>query len=127
MNDMDRILMATARLSTKERVAVAERILTQGASRRPSAGDRYVDLVSAAERVIGTPLDDSRCRSSVMIRRFVAFRMHKEGYPYMDIASAMGIHHSTVIHHVHIMQDYFDMPLVFADELYSYMQFTEKL
>lgn len=127
MTEVDRILRSAARLSLEEKKTIAERIMAQEPTGMPSAADRYIDLVSAAEHTVGASLDSSRCMTSVMIRRFVAYRMHKEGYRYMDIAAAMGIHHSTVIHHVHAMQDCFDMPLVFADDLNLYMRFTDKL
>lgn len=121
----DIIVRSAARLPYQERAEVARRILEERPEARPTAEERYAELLPVAESVIGKRMDQSRGIYDVMIRRFVAFRLRSEGYAYTDIAAAMGRHHSTVIHYVRTMQDCFDEPIFYASDLNLYMCFAE--
>ena len=124
---MELAVRTAAKLSPEDRHRVAERILDVKDEPVFNAGDRYGALVSVAEGVLGCALDGTRRRSSVLIRRFVSWRMRQEGYTYYDIAAAMGVDHSTVHHNVRVMRDEFDMPSVFRNDIGLYHQFNETL
>lgn len=121
----DLIVRNAAKLPYEERVKIAERIMTQCAAKRTIADERYAVLLPIAEEVVGQKMTSCRFAPNVMIRRFVAYRMRKEGYHIQDIARAMGMHHSTIIHYSHQMQDCFDEPIFYAGEIALYMRFSE--
>lgn len=62
---------------------------------------------------------------NVTIRRMVAYRMKEEGFRLTDIARAMKMHHSTILHYVNQMKDIFDVPIFYATDIRKYIQFTE--
>ena len=87
---------------------------------------RYSFLVNVAEAAIGHKMDADRKKAGdVMVRMFVAYRMHTEGFSYTDIGMVMGHNHSTVIHYVRQMQDCFDEPIFYANDLNLYVSFNE--
>ena len=95
----------------------------KAADPRPTAGERSGALLPVAESVVGVTMTQTRDWENVMIRRFIAFRMRKEGYLLRDIADAMGKNHSTVVHYVRQMRDCFDEPVFYANDLNLYLSF----
>ena len=96
-----------------------------GEEEKEDIAQRYNDLVEAAEKAVGCELDWTRKTGSVTIRRFVAYRLTKDGYSPSDIARAMGVNHSTVHHYVRMMEDEFDFPSVFRNDIAMYQRFSE--
>lgn len=120
------IIRNAAKLPYSQRVKVAEQIMTHCVKAdRTDADDRYAVLLPIAEEVVGRQMTASRDAGNVMIRRFVAYRMRKEGYHLQDIAHAMGMNHSTIVYYARQMRNCFDEPVFYAGELALYMRFSE--
>lgn len=94
---------------------------------RQRAEGKYVDLVTAAEMAVGAKMDGTRHADSVTIRRFVAYRMRKDGHSLMEIAKTMGVDHSTVSHYVKTMREEFELPTVFRNDIELYDNFNKIL
>lgn len=123
---VDIIVRNAARLPYSQRVKVAEKIMTQCVkANRTAADERYAVLLPIAEEVVGKQMTASRDARNVMIRRFVAYRMRKEGYHLQDIAHAMGMNHSTIVYYSRQMKNCFDEPVFYAGDLALYMRFSE--
>ena len=81
----------------------------------------------AAERVVGVHVDGTRRASSVMIRRFCAYRLREEGHFIVDIGQTIGVNHATVCHYVRQMNACFELPFYYARDLELYTQFMEEI
>lgn len=88
---------------------------------------RFCELVIDAEHVVGCRVDGTRRAASVMIRRFVAYRMRQEGFTIMDISRTMKVNHATVFHYVKQMQTSFDLPVYYARDLEMYHKFEDRI
>lgn len=120
------IVRNAIKLPYQDRAKVAQRILDQPEDgQKESARKRYALLLSVAEEVFERKMTRSRSMNDVMIRRFIAYKMRKEGYYLVDIAKAMGMDHSTIVHYVKQMKDCFDEPIFYAGDIALYMRFSE--
>ena len=117
----DLIVRSAEKLTSDERADLLERI---SAIRDREAATAYAHLVPAAEKAVGATMLRTRDSRSVMIRRFVALRMRKDGYSIHEIAGAMGIDHSTVSHYIRTMKAAFELPNVFRNDIQLYHDFT---
>ena len=124
---MELVVRTAAKLSPEARIRVAERILETGDKPERNAKARLMELTVVAEVAVGCKVDGTRRASSVMIRRFCAWRMREEGYMTVDIARAMGVNHATVYHYVRQMQTCFEMPFYYHNDMELFTRFTEQL
>lgn len=92
-----------------------------------SAIKDYHAIVAAAELAVGAKMDGTRHADSVMIRRFVAFRMRHDGHTLVEISKAMGVDHSTVSHYVRTMKEELDLPNVFRRDIELFDNFNKIL
>jgi len=83
----------------------------------PPTFDRYVILISAAERAAGFKMTDSREAVNPLIRSIVAYRLVKEGYHYSEIGKAMNRNHSTISHYVRKVENMLSVPLAYRREM----------
>ena len=121
----EQIVRSAAKLTQAEREAIAERILEETPIQ--AVDKRYAKLLGIAEEVMDHTMLRTRDWVNVAIRRMVAFRMKEEGVRLTDIARAMGMHHSTILHYVHQMSDMFDEPIFYAGYILKYIKFTESV
>ena len=124
---MDLVVRTAAKLSPEDRAAVAERIIESPGCEHPDTRARYLELIRAAERVVGVHVDGTRRASSVMIRRFCAYRLREEGHFIVDIGQTIGVNHATVCHYVRQMKACFELPFYYARDLELYTQFMEEI
>ena len=124
---MELVVRTAAKLSHEDRIRVAEMILESPCKEHPDTGARYLELIRAAERVVGCKVDGTRRASSVMIRRFCAYRLREEGHYIMDIGKTLGVNHATVCHYIRQMKACFELPFYYARDLELYTQFEEEL
>ena len=124
---MDLVVRTAAKLSPEDRAAVAERIIESPGCEHPDTKARYLELIRAAERVVGVHVDGTRRASSVMIRRFCAYRLREEGHFIVDIGQTIGVNHATVCHYVRQMKACFELPFYYARDLELYTQFMEEI
>lgn len=121
----EQIVRSAAKLTQAEREAIAERILEETPIQ--AVDKRYAKLLGIAEEVMDHTMLRTRDWTNVAIRRMVAFRMKEEGIRLTDIARAMGMNHSTILHYVHQMKDMFDEPIFYAGDIRKYIKFTESV
>ena len=124
---MDLVVRTAAKLSPEDRIKVAERIIESPGCEHPDTRARYLELIRAAERVVGVHVDGTRRASSVMIRRFCAYRLREEGHFIVDIGQTIGVNHATVCHYVRQMNACFELPFYYARDLELYTQFMEEI
>ena len=124
---MDLVVRTAAKLSPEDRAAVAERIIESPGCEHPDTRARYLELIRAAERVVGVHVDGTRRASSVMIRRFCAYRLREEGHFIVDIGRTLGVNHATVCHYIRQMNACFELPFYYARDLELYTQFMEEI
>lgn len=117
------IIRNAAKLTEEERMEVAKRILEE--TPQPTADKRFALMLPIAEEIVGRKMDASRDSDCVTVRRICAFRMMEEGLRVAHIASAMGKHHSTILHYIKQMKDAFDEPIFYAGDIRQYIRFTE--
>ena len=89
--------------------------------------DRYAEVLSAAEEAVGVKLNPGRNAMTTTVRSFVAYRLHKEGYPYTDIGRMMGRDHSSVIHLVERKENALSVPGAYKSETEMFNRFNEIL
>ena len=124
---MELVVRTAAKLSPEDRIKVAERIIESPGDEHPDTQARYLELIRAAERVVGMKVDGTRRASSVMIRRFCAFRLREEGHFVVDIGKTIGVNHATVCHYVRQMEACFELPFYYHRDLELYTQFMEEI
>jgi len=124
---MELAVKVAAKLSPEERRKVAERILEVGDGPAMNAQARLLALYAAAEKAVGCKVDGTRRASSVMIRRFCAWRLQEEGFIPSDISRAMSLNHATIYHYVRQMQACFELPFYYHRDLEMYTRFIEEL
>lgn len=88
-------------------------------------GERYPVILKAAEQATSWLLTDSRGRENTIIRQFVAFRLHNEGYSYSEIGNMLNRDHSTITHLAHRMRDMLSVPGAYKRELQQFKRFEE--
>ena len=124
---MELVVRTAAKLSPEDRINVAERIIESPGCEHPDTRARYLELIRAAERVVGVHVDGTRRASSVMIRRFCAYRLREEGHFIVDIGRTLGVNHATVCHYIRQMKACFELPFYYARDLELYTQFMEEI
>ena len=124
---MELVVRTASKLSHEDRIRVAEMILESPCKEHPDTGARYLELIRAAERAVGCKVDGTRRASSVMIRRFCAYRLREEGHYIVDIGQTIGVNHATVCHYVRQMEACFEFPFYYHRDLEMYHRFMEEL
>lgn len=124
---MELVVRTAAKLSPEDRRRVAELILEQDGQPAKDTVERFPAMLEAAEEAVGFTMDRSRDARSVMIRRFIAYRMREEGAYVSDIAQAVGVNHSTVSHYIKLMKACFQFPVFYAKDLELYMRFINNI
>lgn len=119
----DLIIRNAAKLSDEERAAVVERIMEETPT--PIVDERFSKLLGIAEEVMDHTMTRTRDWVNVAIRRMVAYRMKEEGFRLTEIARAMKMNHSTILHYAHQMSDMFDEPIFYAGDILKYIKFSE--
>ena len=92
----------------------------------PPIEERYPGVLACAEQVCGNKLTDSRERENILVRSFVAYKLHEEGYSYSEIGKMLKRDHSTVTNLVHRVRDMLSIPYAYKEEVEKYKEF-EKL
>lgn len=92
----------------------------------PPIEERYPGVLACAELACGNKLTDSRERENILIRSFVAYKLHEEGYSYSEIGKMLKRDHSTVTNLVHRVRDMLSIPYAYKTEVSKYKEF-EKL
>lgn len=85
--------------------------------------DRYEQLLMAAETVFEHKMQSGRDFNDVMMRRFIAYKLREDGYTFSQISRVMGKNHSTIIHLVKQMKDYFSLPQAYKEDIKKYLMF----
>ena len=93
----------------------------------PPIEERYPLVLRAAEQATSWLLTDSRERENTLIRQFVAYKMHGDGYSYSEIGKMMKRDHSTITNLVHRMRDMLSLPNAYKWEVQQYKRFEEML
>ena len=83
----------------------------------PPIEERFGFVLSCAEIACGQKLGDSRERENTLIRCFVAYELHNEGYSYSEIGKIMKRDHSTITHLAHRMSDMLSVPAYYKREI----------
>ena len=93
----------------------------------PPIEERYPVVLQAAEQATSWMLTDSRERENTLIRQFVAYKLHGEGYSYTEIGKIMHRDHSTITHLAYRMRDMLSLPNAYKWEVQQYKRFEEML
>lgn len=114
-------------LSTREKRGLVRYIRDTISPEALTGRDRCLYLVTMAERVFLRRLSPGRTREDVMIRSFVAYRLHGEGYSTTRIGKMIGRDHATVVHMIRKMEDILAYPGAYQDESEKYRRFENSL
>ena len=87
--------------------------------------ERFPSVLKAAEQSTSWMLTDTRERENFLIRCFVSYKLHNEGYSYSEIGKMMRRDHSTVTHLVYRMRDMLSVPGAYKWELQQFKRFEE--
>lgn len=112
--------------NTSTRFGQALRVLRGENGVPPPIEERYPGVLACAELVIGNKLTDSRERENILIRSFVAYKLHEDGYSYSEIGKMMKRDHSTITNLVHRIRDMLSVSFAYKEEVAKYKEF-EKL
>lgn len=93
----------------------------------PPIEETYPKVLQAAEQATSWMLTDSRERENTLIRSFVAYKLHKDGYSYAEIGKIMKRDHSTITHLANRMRDMLSLPNAYKWEVQQYKRFEEML
>lgn len=89
----------------------------------PPIEERYPTVLQAAEQATSWMLTDSRERENTLIRQFVAYKLHGEGYSYTEIGKIMHRDHSTITHLAYRMRDMLSLPVMYRQEVQQFKRF----
>ena len=89
----------------------------------PPIEERYPGVLACAEIVCGNKLTDSRERENILVRSFVAYKLHEEGYSYSEIGKMLKRDHSTITNLVHRVRDMLSIPYAYKTEVAKYKEF----
>lgn len=89
--------------------------------------ERYPAILKAAEEATSWMLTDSRERENSLIRSFVAYKLHGDGYSFSEIGKMLKRDHSTIAHLVYRMRDMLSVPSAYKWEVQQYKRFEELL
>ena len=87
--------------------------------------ERFPGVLACAELACGQPLTDTRERGNTIIRQFVAYRLHNEGYSYSEIGKVMNRDHSTITHLANRMRDMLSVPYAYRTEVSQFKEFDK--
>lgn len=113
--------------NTSTRFGQALRVLRGENGVPPPIEERYPIVLQAAEQATLWTLTDSRERQNTLIRSFVAYKLHGEGYSYTEIGKIMHRDHSTITHLAYRMRDMLSLPNAYKWEVQQYKRFEEML
>lgn len=91
----------------------------------PPIEERYPGVLACAEQVCGNKLTDSRERENILVRSFVAYKLHEIGYSYSEIGKMLKRDHSTVTNLVHRVRDMLSLPNAYKWEVQQFKSFEE--
>jgi len=89
----------------------------------PPLSERYPIVLDAAEKATGRKLTNGRTSDDTIIRAFVSYKLHGEGYSYPQIGSFMRRDHATINLLSFKMRDMFSVPNAYKDEIAMYNTF----
>lgn len=89
--------------------------------------ERFPVVLKAAEQATSWTLTDSRERENTIIRQFVAYCLHNEGYSFSDVGKMLKRDHSTIAHLFYRMRDMLSLPHAYKWEVQQYKRFEELL
>lgn len=87
--------------------------------------ERFPKVLQAAEQATSRMLTDSRERENTLIRSFVAYKLHNEGYSYSEIGKVMNRDHSTITHLANRMRDMLSVPYAYRTEVSQFKEFDK--
>ena len=93
----------------------------------PPIEEVYPFILSCAELVCGRQLTDTREMENSLIRCFVAYKLHNNGYSYSEIGKMLKRDHSTITHLSNRMRDMLSLPNAYKWEVQQYKRFDELL
>lgn len=91
----------------------------------PPIEERYPEVLHAAEQATSWVLSNSREKENTLVRCFVAYKLHEEGYSYTEIGKIMRRDHSTITHLVFRMRDMLSLPNAYKFEVQQFKRFEE--
>ena len=90
--------------------------------------DRFNFLYGIATEIMGDDiLKKTKERNSVTGRRMIAYQMIKDGYSYTKIGRHLKIHYSSVGLANTTMQNAFQFPKMYAEEIFYWNLFQQKI
>ena len=101
------------------------RILRNENNIPPPIEETYPKVLQAAEQATSWTLTDSRERENSLIRSFVAYKLHNNGYSFSEIGKMLKRDHSTIAHLVYRMRDMLSVPGAYKWELQQFKMFEE--
>ena len=113
--------------NTSTRFGQALRVLRGENGVPPPIEERYPGVLACAEIACGQALTDSRERETTLIRQFVAYRLHNEGYSFSEIGKMLKRDHSTIAHLCYRMRDMLSVPGAYKLEVQQFKRFEEML
>lgn len=91
----------------------------------PPIEECFPSVLHAAEQATSWMLTDSRERENTLIRTFLAYKLHNDGYSYSEIGKMMKRDHSTITNLVHRMSDMLSLPNAYKWEVQQFKRFEE--
>lgn len=93
----------------------------------PPIEGRFPTVLRTAEQATSWMLTDTRERENTLIRSFVAYKLHNEGYSCTEIGKIMKRDHSTITNLVHRVRDMLSLPNAYKWEVQQFKRFEELL
>lgn len=93
----------------------------------PPIEETYPKVLQAAEQATSWMLTDTRERENTLIRSFVAYKLHGDGYSFSEIGKMLKRDHSTIAHLCYRMRDMLSVPSAYKWEVQQYKRFEEML
>lgn len=87
------------------------------------ASERYADLLPAAEKAVGCKMTNNRNHENILVRTFVSFILHNEGYSFSEIGRLMNRDHSSITHMYKRMGDMLSLPRAYGPEIDMFREF----
>lgn len=113
--------------NTSTRFGEALKVLRIANGVPPPIEERHEHVLACAERACGQSLTSARNSQNTLIRCFVAYQLHRDGYSYSEIGKVMKRDHSTITHLDHRMRDMLSIPNAYKSEVQQYKRFEEML
>ena len=113
--------------NTSTRFGQALRVLRGQNGVPPPIEETYPHILSCAETACGRKLEESREKENTLIRCFVAYKLHNNGYSYSEIGKVMHRDHSTITHLANRMRDMLSLPNAYKLEVQQFKRFEEML